>query len=513
MTYPITITVPAGGTAPASVHVAYQNMASKWRKARDCVAGQDRIREQKQVYLPPLPKMNDTQYAAYLARARFYNATKRTVEGLTGLVFRKHVLYEWPRENDPFTRDVSFERQTLNDYAEMVETEIITTARGGTLVDYPRKEGAYLTVADAERLNQRPYWVYYPTENILDWKFEAINNVPQPTYIKLVELVEKREGEVSNTFDTFSLDVRYRILDLVQNNGRLEYRVRIYEDEPVGVEAVPSEEFYPTKGRTNQRLNFIPFIFHSPANDGYSITEPPIDGLCDSNISHYQVKADHYHGLRYIALPQYWVAGVNKEDVPDTVGTARIWAFEEDAVKVGLLEYTGKGLEELREEERNLEHHMAQQGARILGAPQGYNESATSAAIRSMGETATLGKITNAISSQLSQALRITAWWEGLIEDETDDSVWVKLNMDFHAAMMDSQMVLALVHSWQSGAMSQETMFYNFKQGELTPPTVDFEDEKRMIADNPPPQEEPTQQGGNGAAQISREKAPGITTQ
>lgn len=67
-----------------------------WQMVNDAAAGEYAVRDAGDLYLPrpnPTDKSpeNRSRYEAYLQRAVYYNATGRTLSGLTGIAFRR-----WP---------------------------------------------------------------------------------------------------------------------------------------------------------------------------------------------------------------------------------------------------------------------------------------------------------------------------------------------------------------------------------------------------------------------------------
>lgn len=72
----------------------YEKALYAWSLVDDVVAGQSAVKEKRTAYLPK-PNPSDTsaenkeRYDQYLARAVFYNATGRTLQGLVGAAFRK----------------------------------------------------------------------------------------------------------------------------------------------------------------------------------------------------------------------------------------------------------------------------------------------------------------------------------------------------------------------------------------------------------------------------------------
>src|SRR5262245_51800978 len=63
-------------------------MSHDWVVMADTVAGTRRLREKRDAYLPMEPAEDPKHYSYRLQRATFFNAVDRTLNGLTGMVFR-----------------------------------------------------------------------------------------------------------------------------------------------------------------------------------------------------------------------------------------------------------------------------------------------------------------------------------------------------------------------------------------------------------------------------------------
>jgi hypothetical protein len=84
-------------------------------------------------------------------RALFYNATQRTIDGLTGLLFIKPPVMEYPQAIEAQVNDVTMSGVNLHQFAEMVAEQVVMLGRAGVLVDHPPMTEA-LTLAQAESM-------------------------------------------------------------------------------------------------------------------------------------------------------------------------------------------------------------------------------------------------------------------------------------------------------------------------------------------------------------------------
>ena len=82
-----------------STHPDYDATLPAWLRARDVVAGEDAVKAAGEKYLPCLDSQSDDEYAAYRARASFFNATARSAEAYIGLIFRRPPFVKLPESS------------------------------------------------------------------------------------------------------------------------------------------------------------------------------------------------------------------------------------------------------------------------------------------------------------------------------------------------------------------------------------------------------------------------------
>ena len=170
-----------------STHADYDASAASWSRARDVLAGEDAVKAAGERYLPRLDSQSDEEYFAYRNRASFFNATARTAEGYSGLIFRRPPFVKAP-EGPPakapvgvakalgeFINDVDMLGTSLFGYAKNVVNEVIGVGRAGTLIDW---EGDF---------ENRVYASLYTAEQIINWRVERVNGRNVPTLVVLRE--------------------------------------------------------------------------------------------------------------------------------------------------------------------------------------------------------------------------------------------------------------------------------------------------------------------------------------
>ena len=109
--------------------------------------------------------------------------------------------------------------------------------------------------------------------------------------------------------------------------------------------------------------------------------------------------------------------------------------------------------------------------------------------LRQSGENSVLATLSVSVSEGLSPVLRVAYWWsstEEAVDDVDPESVVLALNTDFSTKGLSAPEIMAVVASWQAGAISQDTMFEIFRRGEVLPDGRSNEEEKKLVLANPP---------------------------
>lgn len=459
-----------------TTHPQFDAWRESWQKMADVTAGQERIHYAGEAYLPRLVGQNQQAYEAYLRRALFLNATARTVDGLSGLIFRKPPQVEHPSGMDDFMEDVDLAGQPFQAFAEDLVEEVITIGRVGLLVDFPQADGAQRTRAEADAMGQRPYWTLYPALKILNWQTMQLGNRTVLGQVRLSETIELPKNE----FECESVD-QIRVLSLDETDSGVRYQQRLFRRkvagglwEDVTEEVTGQSVIVPLMN--GSPMQEIPFIFLSPRNLTPSVHKPPLLDLAEVNIAHYQVYADYRHFLFKLA-PTPYLFGVNEDEIPQGIGADALWISRNEGATAGIVQADASGMGNYRQALEDLKGDMATLGARMLAPEKRQVEAAETAAIHRMGETSVLSSLAQAVSMGLARAMEWAAEWMGADPAQ----VVVDLNRDFMPVTMGAQDLTALVQSWQQGAISDLTLFQNLQRGEIISDNRSFEEERAEV--------------------------------
>lgn len=454
-------------------HEEYKDMQARWDLVDALFEGEHGVHEEGETYLPRLQGEDDKAYEARKAMTPVFGAFPRTVLGLRGMMFRKPMSVELPATIAEMAKDIDLAGTTLQGLAQEVVEDALVSGRVGLLVDYPKApKGA--TKADAVALNLRPMIVKYDTESIYNWRTERINGVTVTSQVRLEE-----ENEVQDPEDEFKIkcEKRYRVLDLFEG----KYRQRVFKIVD-NVEII-EDEFTPLMN--GKPLDYIPFIGISVDSIGLDVKAPPLIDLATTVLHHYQQATSYERGCFFSGLPMFNIFGVSPQNADGTdleisIGGNVANIFPRPEAHAEMLEVTSK-FEALRTNLEDKKREMAVLGARMLESQKAGVEAADAIARRMSGEESLLSIMAQTVSMGLTRACQIFSDWAG-----ASGAVSVELNRDFMPAGITPQEMTALIGAWQSGAISQETLFDNLKAGEVIAADVTFEAEQERISSAPP---------------------------
>lgn len=454
-------------------HPEYDARKLQWDRCADVIEGSDAIKAKREAYLPRLEGQKDNTagkdaYTAYLMRALFYNATSRTVEGLTGLVFRKESQLDTPlndAEEDALLTDITLTGVSFDGFAKTLVRRVIGMGRCGILVDMPP--------AIEGQTQGRAFMQLYDPRDIINWQTRRINGK-----MTLIRAVLYERATINDPDDLFvpKQIPQYRELCL---NAAGQYEVNIWREKQ-GASAVSDNQWEKVETINpvlrGSPLDYIPFIIVNATNVELCTDKPPLIDMIDVNLSHYRSSADLEHARHYVALPTPWVAGFDAS-TELRIGSGTAWVSSDPNAKVGLLEFMGGGLTEMRNALLDKQAMMAVLGARLLEEKiSGSVEAADTIRTRQSGEQSVLRSLAHTVSHALTVSMNWLMPWLG-----ANGTAKVELNKDFIDTRLTPQEQTALMLAYQGGTISFETYFWCLQRGEMMRPGITSDEEKALI--------------------------------
>lgn len=445
----------------------YDDVMPKWRRLRDCYKGRDAVLKAGELYVPALPGVEVAGNVAYRERGNFYNAVKRTIHGLVGVIFQKAPEVVMPENLKVFLDDVTMTNITFEMFAVDAGQEAMLMGRFGVLVD----------MAAIESPTNRPYLCSYKAEDIINWRTTRVGGDEILTMIVLRESVD-----VPKEKDPFTADcvTQYRVCELLNDIYVQQlWREPTYNSKEFATYGPP---LIPT--RRGVPLNFIPFVFMGSSHATAEVDDPPLADLADVNLGHWRNSVDYEYGLHLVALPTPWVSG-SKSPGGSTekmkIGPSVVWELDIQG-SAGMLEFTGEGLKSLVAAMDEKKKQMAVLGARLLEDVPNVDETATAVTLRRGGEHASLRTVANALEQAMTMLLQIVVWWQTAIDAPLDADAEVELNKEYFSVKISSQDVTAALASLQAGEISFETWWNLLTTGGWGREGVDATTEQDAIA-------------------------------
>jgi hypothetical protein len=433
-------------------------------RTRHFLEGDDAVKDRNQTYLPKSSADQPlSSYRLMKEHTIFFPATSRTLEGLAGLIFRKPPVIEGAPEGSVMARllnTITNDGENLLTFSYNTVCERLTSNFMGLLVDMPRGESdANLSAEQRLELDERPFILTYSFESIVCREFKTIRGRRTLVYVKLIDA-----------------DQSERELQLIDG----EYWVTINEHD--GVKVNPGVPFQPL--RANKPLDHIPFFLNTSIRNGV-IEQSPIAQVANLNLNHYRNEGLIAMSKLFQASPQGYVFGVEwptdskGNPIKPVVSPGTFWTNPTGKdVQVGYLEYSGKGLEDMRADREEIKDLMAVVGAKMIAGEKIAAEAPETLAIRRASENSALATIANLTSNAIEGALNEVADWMGL------PRVRFMLNTDFLPQPMTAAELQAHVSALQAGALSHETFFLALRDGDILNPTLTYDVEKTRMAND-----------------------------
>lgn len=466
--------------AVESTHPIYDDFSDAWRLVRDCIKGSRAIKAAGTTYLPSLYKQSADEYAAYNARAVFFNAVKRTIRALVGFIFRQNPQQIFPAGYgailNPFFHDATLTGVSWYDYQKETVNATGSVGRRGTLVDWkPRPE-------------DRAFIIPYETEDIIDWRYGRINGTTMLVHLRLKETSREwleLPGDITKRPPTFSTNefIQYRVYDVLLDEAERAYvQVTVYRKRTQRTGGTPRDPKLSTDDyivdqqipmRRGRPLSRIPFVPHGPEKNTIEPTEVPMEDIATINVSHFVNSADLENALHVAGQPTPIACGFTLEKGQELyIGSKTAWVTSEPTAKAEYLSYDSNDASALTGEMERKEKRMAALGARILERQGGGGgqEAFETVQLRHGADHSALMSLAIANTQSLSDVLQWVVWWHdpSVLEPEAlDELVKTELNTKFVEMLMDSAMLREIVAAHIAGRLTDEALLRNLQEGGL----------------------------------------------
>lgn len=417
-----------------------------WARVRDCINGEDAVKEKGHTYLPAImpwdkSKENEARNLDYVQRAVFYGVTKRTLKGMIGQVMSKPAVLSVPELLEYLQDDVDGGAVSIDQQANQCLSDTLAVGRAGLLTDYPNVS---VPATRAQMLNGevRPSIQYYFAEQIINWRVEMIRGVRKLTLVVLSESYVKKD-------DGFKKEdaPQWRVLRLVNE----QYFVQVWRRNDAGAFYV--HEAMMPRDSAGAPFKEILFTFVGSDNNDPGIDDAPLLDMANLNIAHYRNSADHEEAVFIVGQPTPVLAGVTKDWVEEVWkdgvalgsrspiplpegGTAMLLQASENTMVFTAMEHK--------------ERQMVALGAKLV-EQKSVQRTLGEAQMEEASEQSVLMTCAKNVSAAYTRCLRWAAMFVGAAISE---DLKYELNTDFEISRMTTDQRRQLMAEWQAGAIS-----------------------------------------------------------
>lgn len=448
-----------------TVREEYANLLPEVLRNQAASIGQRAIKEGTTTYLYPLASMlNDKgemtadglkDYNVMLQRTNFLNATGRTIDGVSGLVFAKPYQLDLPAQLEYLKDNIDGSGNTLRNSMETTVRHSCVAPWCGLLVDHPDVEGN-ISRAQQEALNIRPKIIRFDFQAIINWDYQTINN---ECVLSLLVLVEKQSVRV-NKFETEEKTF-YRVLELdypLDDEGNklsdnVVYMHSLYEEEELTVAPTPVIA-------NGEYLTEIPFYW---VRTGYE-DKALLSDLVDVNLNHYNMNASYTNKEFVSGFPIFTGTGIGDDELPSGIGPGCFWYSNSADAQYGLLESSSDG-GSLRQYLEDRKSEMASLGAEMFNPNKMVAETENSKKLDKQAQNSVIASLAINTAEAYQKAFNTCAMMMGINQNAT-----LSINTDYGVTSLTAQDRQAYMLMVQQGYYPLEALFEILKRaGDLAP--------------------------------------------
>lgn len=448
---PVSIKPKTAGLKPDTASSYANAMASRWGLADALSGGSEAMRRMGKELLPQHANESDPVYLARVTRSFLLPIFAQTIENLTDIVFSQPITLDdaVPEYLLDLLADVDAEGNSIDAFAKLFFAHTLAKGECYVIADEPPVQpaapGKVVTLDDRRRQNVRPYLAIVTADNMLAFESVTRAGVTTVTYARWRE-TETRQGE-----------------DFVETTVQrvIEWRPgkwRRFEKIGGGDWSTPQEGDLNFKKDGKAYLPIRRFRIGQVDNAGLLL--PPLHGLAEKNVEHWQSSSDQRAILTVSRFPMLGGSGVNSDDLEKdasgktsggiVVGPNVTLLSRDPMAKFYYVEPGGTAIDAGTKDLERLEADMAQLAYQPLMKQQA-GVTATKDALGQNKANCSLAAWADSLGEVLDQAVAFLSLWQGKEAPKTA----IKVNDEFGIDVIDSVRVEALQAMRAAGDISR----------------------------------------------------------
>lgn len=377
-------------------HPDYIVRLPEWERVRDCMKGEQAIKNAAEKYLPRPAGMSGEYaeaYNDYIERAHFPLVTAYALQGVLGIIITKLPEFNFPKELEYLIDNATKDGRNLRQLFLDVIIEIMQTGRVPLVVDIDDADPDKFTI------------VQYKAEDLINWKSGTLDD---ERTIQVAVIRQKRYKDPENIFSHETEDY-YRVMRLIGE----KYTVVTYDSSSKEVEdetVVP--EFF------GNNLDKLPIVVAGSISNAPEVQPIPLIPVANCAIQIYRKQADLANSEFLSCNPTLCISGAEVDsagdvkNVPNVVGSSVLFALPDSQARVYYTTTDTAALNHVAKHIDTLYEEAIRHGVAILDARKGV-EAAEALRIRQATQSASVYSIYLSALSAIRSCLEMMCEWGG----------------------------------------------------------------------------------------------------
>lgn len=407
---------------------------------------------------------------AYAAGGFDADLVPRTLRGFMSLVSEHDPIVIIPDKLDYINKSATKDNKSL------VEVYLRTVA--AVLL-----RGRCPLVLDIQ--NEQIKIVEYPAQSLIDW--ESMDESEDSSLFKYAIFKDSIENPDFDPIDNSNKRsfVCYHYHHLV--SGVYTVTTIIDDTDYKGEKRISVTPKY--KGKT---LNFIPGVAIGSIDNTPDVDTIPLVGIANCTLAIYDLSCMLRHAEKTSAVPTMWITGVEKDQAPSVTGAGVCITLPDYTSKIGYTTTDTTCMTHIKDRMADYYAQAQELGASLLGSTKHGSESGEALRLRQASSTATLKSVVTNVGRGVDHLLKMAGQWIGSAEE-----ISFSPNREFSTFALTANETVALVQSWQAGAISHSTLLENFRKAGMLKAGETVDDEKKTLKIDGEKYEEPVESSKN----------------
>lgn len=459
-------TLPVNVSDPSKVDFispAVQEMHLDWELITALLGMTRAMREGRDKWLPREEKEERGAYEARLKRSYLFPAFCDQSKRLVAKPFSQPVQLlggDVPEELSDLEENTDGLGRSLNATLSDFAFDAITYGLSHLLIDFPSTDDE--SRAPLVNGQLRPTWRHIEARSVLGWRSVHENGAEVLDEIRFRDDREELAGQFGSAIVPY----------IVHMTRESIQRWRWEGAEKGWVTAGDPDEYQFVDGDAGPR---IPMVTAYTNQTGFMKATPPLMGLADLNLAHWQSTAAQRNVVHYVRVPLLVITGLTEADdrkKPIVVSSAKALKFTGKDVKVTYAEHQGRGAEVGQKDLEILADQME-----VLGLQPNVRKTvaatATSQRVKEGRTTTQMQEWLRRIESAGASAYRYSARW---VDQELPEDFGVNIFSDFAIDPGDAADLQILLSARIDGEISRKVFLEEMKRRATLSESVDLDE-------------------------------------